>query len=163
MLFRSFTQSIDYQPVNMIHVMQDIQSFQRTSSPKIHLSGKFTAQNDREKRYCAAVIHFLRVVSKMYFGERQGDKAGLPPPVLLLNGYGSHMFDKIPVVITNYSYTFEENMDTVTAILPGGGTMKFPPLFTISIEVAVQQTLRDARMNFDLSKFRTGQQMTGWI
>ena len=96
----------------LTHSNTDYQAYTRTPSAKISVSGKFTVQSQAEGLYALAAIHFLRTVSKMHFGETD-PKAGLPPPVLMLSGYGNYMFNKLACILTNHSWTFDESMDLV--------------------------------------------------
>jgi hypothetical protein len=145
------TQGVDYAAIQLVHSNTDYQAYTRTPSVKISINGKFTVQNQREGQYAMAAIHFLRTVSKSYFGEKDamttnsaaspltntantpisglmspssnagGGNAGLPPPVLLFSGYGNLMFNNLRVILTNHTYTFDETMDTVPVIISSQG------------------------------------------
>lgn len=161
-------QTVLYQDINMVHTNADFLAYQRTPSVTISITGKFTVQTQTEGIYALACIHFLRVVSKMYFGQNYNGApstlSGLPPPILLLNGYGSYMFNNLRVILKSHSYTYNETMDTVL-INTAGGTVRLPALFDLSATLVVQQTPRAAKADFDLGLFRTGQLMLkgGWI
>lgn len=163
------TQDVDYQTMAMTHSNTDYLSYSRTPNVNITISGKFTVQNRREGLYAMAAIHFLRSVSKMHFGESDAaNTAGIPPPILHLNGYGAYMFNKLRVLVKSHNWTFDENMQLVD-VLVGGKIVKIPPMFTLSITLAVQQTARAHRKDFSLDRFRSGELMagapnnTGWI
>ena len=163
------TQAVEYGSMQLTHTIGDIQTYSHTPSVTISLSAKFTVQNQREGRYALAALHLLRVISKMYFGEQDkaAGLAGLPPPVMIFTGYGSYMFNNLPVILKSHSYTFDEHMDMVT-VNTNGGIARLPPLFTVSIDLAVQQTPKAMREYFSLDKFRTGALMrqngkTGWL
>lgn len=106
------TMMVNYNKYEPTHSIQDFMAYQRTPSPIFQITGDFTVQNIDEGRYALAVIHFLRVVTKMYFG-RNTRNAGTPPPILSLSGYGQYMFNNVPIVITNYSINFEKEVDYV--------------------------------------------------
>lgn len=109
----TFNQTVNYMDLALLHTNTDYQAYTRTPSVKINLTGKFTVQSQREGLYALAAIHFLRTASKMHFGEKD-QKAGLPPPVLVLSGYGNYMFNNLRCILTSHSWTFDENMDTVS-------------------------------------------------
>lgn len=52
----------------------DILSWKNSSSATISITAKFTVQNQREGEYLLAAIHFLRTVSKSFFGEQDAEK-----------------------------------------------------------------------------------------
>ena len=75
----------------------------------ITVSGEFTVQSVEEGQYLMAAIYFLRASTKMFFG--QGSNIGNPPPILFLDGYGSHYFPHVPCVITNFTHTLSNDVD----------------------------------------------------
>ena len=162
----------NWTPNNLVHTNFDILSYEKTPSATIGLAGKFTVQNQREGQYVMAVIHFLRVVTKMHFGDQdsaqnnatanagKGSLAGLPPPVLRLRGYGNFMFNDLRCVVRGYSFNFDEQMDLVP-VTSAGGTMYLPALFTLNVNIGLQQSPRKVRKDFNLDQFRTGALLTG--
>lgn len=160
----TFSQSVSYSDLALVHTNTDYLAYQKTPAVSLTISGKFTVQTQKEGAYALACIHFLRTVSKMYFGGDDPNR-GLPPPMLLLNGYGSYMFNNLRVLLKSHSFNYNETMDTVL-IRTGNGTVKLPALFDLSMELVVQQTPRAMRKDFDLNEFRTGALMLkkgGWI
>ncbi len=161
----SYTQNIDYTQMNPTHSNQDFHLYNRTPSLELAISGQFSVQNQREGAYCLASLHFLRTVSKMRFGEKDKN-AGLPPPVLLLDGFGTYMFNKLPVILKNFSIDLPNNVDYIQVIGPDGDAW-IPSLFTLSINVVVQQTPTKLRKEFNWDDFRSGKMMGkskgGWI
>jgi hypothetical protein len=81
----------------------------------ISITGDFTAQDNFEANYLLAVIHFLRSVTKMFYALDSNPKAGTPPPVLFLTGFGQFMFNNHPLVITNFTYTTPTDVDYIRA------------------------------------------------
>lgn len=75
----------------------------------ITISGEFTVQNQEEGAYLMAAIYFFRSATKMFFG--QSVNAGNPPPIVFLDGYGSHYFPHVPCVITNFSHQLPSDVD----------------------------------------------------
>ncbi len=108
---------------NLTHSLQDYYYFKTVQSTEISITGKFTAQNYYEGRYLLAVLHFLRSYAKMYFGMTETEeKRGLPPPILLLDGYGSYVFNSLPVIILDWSFEFPSDIDYVGIILDSATT-----------------------------------------
>jgi hypothetical protein len=165
----TFEQSVDYTQTDMIQTNLTYEVYRKTPSVNITIQGKFTVQNQYEGQYAMAVIHFFRVASKMYFGTLAGANAGLPPPILVLSGYGTYMFGASPqtglkCVLKSHSFTYGEQMDTVNVKVPGG-TARLPAMFDLTVSLTVQQTPQQMRSAFNLDAFRTGalMQQGGWI
>jgi hypothetical protein len=168
----SVNQEVDYRDIgSMTHTIGDILSYNHTPSVKLDVTATFTVQNQREGMYALAALHFLRTVSKMYFGEidAKNGLAGLPPPILIFTGYGDFMFNNLPVIVKSHSYSLDKSMNMITITTPEGGTASLPSMFDITISLQVQQTPTAMRTVFSLDSFRTGELMlnhsgdTGWI
>lgn len=130
----SHTQSVEYNTTTLTHTNQTNYSYTNTPSPQIQISGKFTCQTQQEGQYSAACLIFLSVVTKMEFGTKT-DLAGLPPPVLQLSGYGSLMYNELPVIITSYSFDLPDNVDFVEITLSGFKVF-LPVIFSINISLS---------------------------
>lgn len=203
----SWSQSVIYEPMDMVHVNQEIMAYNRTPAAKFTVTGDWSVQNQQEGLYALACIHFLRSVTKMYFGENDPN-AGTPPPVLQFDAYGQYMFNQLPVIVTLYSVGLPNDVDYVPVDLAnaqtygyaqtrsnipgysniqttpslqsfvnsanqsliaarvwkrdllssGDGYVWLPAVFSISVELTVQNTAYRLRQ-FDLDSFRTGQLM----
>ena len=81
----------------------------------ISITGDFTAQDNYEANYLLATIHFFRSVTKMFYALDSNPKAGTPPPMLFLTGFGQFMFNNHPLVITNFTYTTPTDVDYIRA------------------------------------------------
>lgn len=189
------TTTVNYEMHDLVHSNQPIASFKNVGAKELQISGAFTAQNDVESRYCLAVIHYLRTVTKMYFGigGDAASKRGTPPPILLLNGYGTALFHNLPVIVTTVNIEYPQDVDyvEVTPIKkirrvdrtqeinfdeleeikidtssPGatGASAWIPTKFNIAMTLSVQNTPSRLR-RFDLDDFRTGNLIKrgGWI
>lgn len=77
----------------------------------INIQGDFTVQNAAEGQYLLAAIYFFRAATKMFFG--QDFLAGNPPPLLFLDGYGSHYFPHVPCVLTSVQHVMPPDVDYV--------------------------------------------------
>jgi hypothetical protein len=58
-----------------------------------------------------AAIYFFRAATKMFFGT--GANVGNPPPIVFLDGYGSHYFPHVPCVITSFQHTMPAEVDYI--------------------------------------------------
>jgi len=162
--------------------------FQNSMPSEIQVTATFTAQTNAEAEYMLAVLTFLRASTMMEFGNAavRNNTAGTPPPVLRFNYLGDQMFNNVPVVLQNYSYLLEREMDYVAitkqgsdsssrrgglqgaffdAVLPklpprAGTTTFMPTQIVITMLLGVQQNPRNTRENFDLDKFKSGDLIT---
>lgn len=162
----SFSQSVNYADLQLVHSNTDYAAYVRTPSVTISISGKFTVQNQAEGIYSLACIHFLRTVSKSYFGENDTN-AGLPPPILVLNGYGNYIFNNLAVILKSHNWSFDDSADGIDIVF-GNNRARLPALFTISCELMVVQTPQRMRKEFTFQGFASGQLMQvgstpGWI
>ncbi len=169
-------QAVEYKTMSLTHSNQDYLSYSNTPSTQLRVSGDFTVQNDLEGRYMLAVMHFLRVVSKMYFGKPNtnangnaigGYPSGMPPPVLLFSGYGNYMFNDLPVIVKDHAYSLGKDVDYIDIDFGNGNMARLPAILSISMTLQVQNTPNKLREEFNLDKFRTGELMRGgkkgWI
>ena len=153
--------------------------FQNSAPELIQLTAQFTAQTNEEGRYMLAVFKFLRASTMLEFGNQAASRkiAGTPPPVLRFNYMGEQMFNNVPVVLQNFNYLLERDVDYVEIKLPGrsniigsavgdsllgtamkssGGKTYVPTRVNITLMLGVQPNPLDVRDNFDLDKFKRG-------
>ena len=101
----------NYTSASLTHSNYAMQYYNNSEVSDIVITGDFTVQNINEGKYLMAVIYFLRSSTKMFFGS--GANAGNPPPILFLDGYGSHYFPHVPCVLTNFTHTLANDVDYV--------------------------------------------------
>lgn len=109
----TYTQNPQWQSQELTHSIQQYYYFTAIESASISIAGTFTVQNQKEGEYLLAVWHFLRSYSKMNYGLSAGAKKGLPPPILLLDGYGDFVFYELPVLIKTWNMDFPNDVDYV--------------------------------------------------
>lgn len=154
----AWTSEVSYTEMSFTHSNQDFYGYNKTPNKKISISGPFTVQNIDQGRYAIAAIHFLRTVEKMHFG-LQDPWHGLPPPVLLLSGYGNYMFNDIRVIVTGWSLNLDASADYIRIPIstPNPGEAWIPSIFTLTINLTAQMPPRRYLTQFNLNKFRTGE------
>lgn len=124
----SYQQDVSYSSVELVHVNQELYAYTKTNAVKLTVQGQFTVQNQKEGIYALACIHFLRTVTKMYFGA--SSNPGTPPPVLLFDAYGQYMFNQLPVIVTTFTVGLPNDVDYVPVDLsevPQEGTAQNSP------------------------------------
>ena len=97
------------------HSNYPIHTYQNSEVSTIAITGDFTAQTPKEAKYLLACMMFLRASTKMFWGH--DTEAGMPPPILYLNGYGAHFLPNIPVVVTNYTANLPDDTDYIEAFI----------------------------------------------
>lgn len=105
----------NYNQGRLTHSNYPAQFYQSSEVNDIQITGTFTAQNVAEGQYMLAAIHFFRSATKMFFGanERNFALAGNPPPMVYLDGYGSHYLPHVPCVITSFNHTMPDDVDYI--------------------------------------------------
>jgi hypothetical protein len=156
-----------YAATTPVHSINSIQSYQSSDVSSIQITSEFTAQTTDEAGYVLAVIHFFKSASKMFFGgaDAGSSRAGSPPPILFLNGMGTHYFPNVPVILTSFSHTFTDSVDFVQALTPGndgepGAITMVPTVSSITLNL-VPQYSRTIVRGFNLDDFARGNLVIG--
>ena len=151
----TYSASVAYAPYDLTHTNYTFQAYRNTPSPDIQLTCQFASVTDEEARYTYAVIHFLRSVSKMWFGANEGASGvapGTPPPVLLFSAFGQQQFSNIPVVVTQFSTTYDSNVDLKLI----DGNLQIPAMMNMFIGIAVQQNPDRQKNVYSTTDFISG-------
>jgi len=177
--------SANYSSWHFTHSNYQQFQYQNSMPNEITVVGTFTAQTNEEARYLLAVLTFLRASTMIDFGNEavKRDTAGTPPPVLRWNYLGARMFKNVPVVLQNFNYLLERDVDYVEVTFPGTGGNNLrdtgltraiagatngqlpiledvrtyvPTQLTLTVVLGVQQNPRNVRDNFDLDAFSRG-------
>lgn len=105
----NYSHTANYTAQQLTHSNYAQQFYNSSEVSEISISGDFTVQSAEEGQYLMAVIYFLRSATKMFFG--QGNNVGNPPPILYLDGYGSHYFPHVPCVLTGFTHGLQDDVD----------------------------------------------------
>lgn len=162
-----------YSSQQLTHSNYTNYAYEGSEVQAISITGDFTVQNLTEGQYLLACIYFFRSATKMFFG--QGGKVGNPPPMVFLNGYGSHYFPNVPCVVTSFQHTMPADVDYLPVPTNGGqvlaqkdgtnpNTMQFTRVPTSSQLVVTLQpiyTRRNLYDKFNLDDFAAGKLIKG--
>jgi hypothetical protein len=107
----NLSHTANYTSQQLTHSNYAQQFYNSSEVSEISINGDFTVQSAEEGQYLMAVIYFLRSATKMFFGS--SNNAGNPPPILFLDGYGSHYFPHVPCVVTGFTHTMNPEVDYV--------------------------------------------------
>lgn len=148
----NFEQKAEYQTVTPTHSNFPLNFYQRSSLGNISITGKFSVQNEKDAAIYLSVLHLLRALTKMRFGDDMG--AGSPPPVCRLDAYGYSILNSIPIAISSFRIDLPENVDYYTY---GKGVIldnltSVPTISTISITCVPMYSRREM-LDFSVSNF----------
>jgi len=107
----SISHIANYTSQQLTHSNYSAQFYNNSDVNEITIAGEFTVQSVEEGQYLMAAVYFFRSATKMFFG--QGNNIGNPPPMVFLDGYGSHYFPHVPCVVTNFTHTLPDSVDYI--------------------------------------------------
>ena len=154
--------SAEYETQGLAHTNYAQHSYVRSGVDQISLVGTFTAETQEEGRYLLAAIHFLKSATKMFYG--RDTNRGTPPPVLRFTAHGTHMYEQLPVVLSQANFDFPTDVDyidvdVVDSPRNGGGfrntTTRVPTNMMLNATLLVVTT-RTRSLDFSLREYATG-------
>jgi hypothetical protein len=148
----SVATSANYSQIDTVHSNQPYYAYKNSQVNDISIAGQFSAETETDAAYWIAATTFFRTATKMFFG--QGENAGNPPLVCNLTGYGSSVFDKVPVIIKSFSVDLPNDVNYVKCNTFGTSTW-VPVLSDISVTV-VPVYSRERLRKFNLQDFARG-------
>ena len=103
--------SAKYTSVPTTHTNYTFQAFQNSDPGEITITAPMNVEDATQGLYWIAAVHYLRSLTKMFTGS--DPKAGNPPPIVMLNGYGNYVFKNVPCVVTSFSTTLGKECDYI--------------------------------------------------
>jgi len=148
----SVAHQVEYSSYELVHTNYQPNAYGKSRTPAIQITGVFPSQTPEEAEYTVGVMHFLRVASKMNFG--QSSNPGTPPPVLELSAYGKYNFNRVPVLIGGFNFIYEDGVDYVNV---GGAdsTLQIPVIMTVAIDLLPQYS-PGIQSSFSIEEFASG-------
>jgi hypothetical protein len=149
--------SAEYSEAMMQGMNYPINTFISSRPPDIPITADFSANDIYEARYLLAVMSFLKICTKAAFGDDAVARgtAGTPPPVLVFEYLADHGFNKVPVVITNWTMELPSDVDYVPVIV-GQTTTYVPTAANIMINLKPQYTPHKIRRRFSVEAVTSG-------
>lgn len=147
-----FGYKANYEKTEITHSNLSINQYKNTPPPSINITADFTADGEDNARYMYCAMHFLRAMTKCEFGinKERSKYAGLPPPVLYLNGW-ENMINNIPVVVTSFDVDLPKDKHYV--YLSDYGVW-LPTEMTFQIGLEIQPNLFAYKNFFDLDQYK---------
>jgi hypothetical protein len=149
--------SANYSQVQPTHTNYAYNAYESSQVDAITITGEFYQENENDAKYWIACLHFLRTATKMFYGN--SNPLGNPPVVCRLNGYGKHILNDMPVVITNFTTDLPVDVDYIMCTV--NGHPNYVPTQS-SITVTLQpQYARRSQAGFSLNDYAGGRHIGG--
>ena len=149
--------SANYSQIQPTHTNYPYNAYENSQVDAITITGEFYQENENDAKYWIACLHFLRSATKMFYGN--SNPLGNPPVVCRLNGYGKHVLNNIPVVITNFTTDLPVDVDYIQCTVDG--KVNYVPTQS-AITVTLQpQYARRSQSGFNLNEFAGGGHVNG--
>jgi hypothetical protein len=142
----------EYNSISPIHSNYQIHSYKSSMVDDIQISGEFTCETETDAAYWIAATTFFKTATKMFFG--QGEYAGNPPLVCNLTGYGSSIFDKVPVIVKSFSVDLKDDVNYIRCNTFGTNTW-VPVISTVSVTLTPVYNRQKMR-KFSLQDYARG-------
>lgn len=160
------THSANYSMLAPTHTNYPYPVYQNSSVEDITITGEFPVENEADGRYWIASVHFLRTITKMFYGT--GSAKGAPPPRVALSGYGDFVFQRTPVIVKMFSVDLPRDVDYIKVPIAqseigeqsASGTYTYVPVLS-TLNITVQPAYsRDITRQFSLDSFANGSYIT---
>lgn len=153
----------NYNGTNVTHSNYTQYFYKNSQVSEIGMSAKFTVQNETEAAIFVSVVHLLRALTKMRFGD--DSNAGSPPPVCRLMAYGDFMLDNVPVALTSVKIDLPDSVDYMNTGLKYTqyGVTSVPVLSTIQLSL-IPIYSRSEMLRGTVDKFlKNDQRLRGYL
>lgn len=141
----------------LTHSNYDAFFYEGSEVSAIQIDGEFSCQTQNEAKYLLAAVYFFRACTKMWFGK--SPRAGNPPPLVFLDGYGDHYFPHVPCVVTSFSHSLPNDVDYIATTNSPNST-RVPTSSNIQISLQPIYSRRRIHESFDLDDFAAGKLVT---
>jgi hypothetical protein len=109
--------SAKYTSIPTTHTNYTFHAYQNSDPGEISITAPMNVEDATQGLYWIAAVHYLRSLTKMFTGS--DPKAGNPPPIVFLNGYGNYVFKNVPCVVTSFSTTLGKECDYIGVSVVG--------------------------------------------
>ncbi len=151
-----------YANQKLTHSNYDAFFYEGSEVAAINITGDFTVQNLKEGQYLLAALYFFRASTKMWFGKGNEKRVGNPPPMVFLDGYGTHYFPHVPCVVTSFSHTMPQDCDYLEIpSVSGGGSTRLPTTSQVSVTLQPVYSRKTLHEKFSLDDFAAGKLVKG--
>lgn len=153
----------NYSQVDVVHSNFPHMAYKNSQVDEIQISGEFSCETSYDAEYWIAATTFFKTATKMFYG--QGENAGNPPIICRLSGYGSNIFNNIPIIVKSFSVDLKDDVNYVRCDAYGNSTW-VPVLSTITVSVMPIYNRANLR-KFNINDYMAGKAVsvsqTGYI
>jgi len=147
------THSATYNSLDTTHNNYAFMAYEHSRVEQITITADFYCENSVDAAYWIAATHYLRSITKMSFGD--STDAGQPPPVVQLSGYGSYVFNNVPVVVKSFTMDLPKDVDYISCEVGGINASYAPVKSTMTIQLMPIYS-REQQRKFSLDAFVNG-------
>lgn len=147
-----FGTNASYTQVHPIHVNYPYNAYQNSQIDNITIAGDFFIERESDAAYFLSGIHYLRTMTKMFYGN--SSPQGNPPLIARLNGYGNYVLNNIPVVIQSYTMDLGSEIDYIPVVF--NGQTNYVPTQALVTVTCLPQYSRRVQSGFSLNTFAQG-------
>jgi len=148
----------NYSNVQPIHSNYPYHAYENSQVDNITITGEFYNENQEDARYWIACLHYLRAMTKMFSGAST-EALGNPPPIARLNGYGKHVLNNIPVVITNFTTDMPADVDYIECEV--AGEIDYVPTQSVFTVTLAPNYARRSQSKFSFQDYINGTHISG--
>ncbi len=109
--------SAKYNQIQAVHTNYPFSAYESSSPGQISITAPMYVEDSAQALYWIAALHYCRSVTKMFTGF--DPKAGNPPPIFFLNGYGNYVFKNVPVAMTQFQVQLPKDSDYISCDVVG--------------------------------------------
>jgi hypothetical protein len=109
-----------YSAIGTTHTNYTHQAFKNSDPGLIEINAPMNVEDPNQGLYWIAAVHYLRSLTKMFMGD--DPKAGNPPPIVMLNGYGNYVFKNVPVVVKSFNVLLDDKCDYIGVDVVGSAS-----------------------------------------
>ncbi len=151
----------NYNVLAPVHTNYPFPTYQNSAVEDIVITADWPVENEADGRYWMASVHFMRSVTKMFYGD--SPNRGSPPPLVYLSGYGDFIFNKVPVIVKLFSMDLPDSVDYIKVPIYEGISSNnvtssysyVPTLSRLNVTVSPAYS-RDELSKFNLDEFTKG-------
>ena len=147
----------NYANTSLTHVNYQYPQYVNSDVQPISINATFTAQDSTEAAYVQAVLHFFKTWTKMFYGNSR--YKGSPPPICYLSGYGEYQFNRHPILIQSFSYSYPSDVDYISVIPI---TSSFAEQFVVNRDVTGSMSASGKRLMNSGIQFGGGSNAPVW-
>lgn len=150
--------SANYSTMHPTHTNYIHYAYENSQVDNLTITGEFIQENEDDARYWLACVHFLRTMTKMFYGS-SSENLGNPPLVARLNGYGKHVLNNIPVVLTNFTTDISTDVDYIPCEVGNG--INYVPVQSALTVTCAPNYARRSHARFSLQDYAAGKHVNG--